>query len=78
LIAKRRGPAADGPINSFRCTISVRSIAEITAAIEAAGGKLRSPVVEIPGVGKVVEFADPDGNIVCAMEHIKGHEMGVQ
>jgi uncharacterized protein len=74
LIAKRRGPAADGPINSFRCTIRVIAIHEITKAIEAAGGKMRSPFIDIPGVGKVAEFADPDGNIACVMEYIPAHE----
>jgi predicted enzyme related to lactoylglutathione lyase len=74
LIAKRRGPAADGLINSFRCTVTVRSVADTMAAIQAAGGKLRSPAVEIPGVGKVVEFADVDGNIACIFEYVPGHE----
>jgi len=74
LIAKRRGPAADGPINSFRCTIRVTSIAETAKPIEAAGGKLRSPVIDIPGVGKVAEFADSDCNIACIMEYIPSHE----
>jgi predicted enzyme related to lactoylglutathione lyase len=74
LIAKRRGPAADGPINSFRCTIRVTAIGETTKAIEAAGGKLRSPVIDIPGVGKVAEFADSDGNIACVMEYVPSHE----
>jgi predicted enzyme related to lactoylglutathione lyase len=69
LIAKRRGPAAEGPINSFRCTISVSSIRETVAAIESAGGKLRSAIIDIPGVGKVVEFADTEDNIVCAMQY---------
>jgi predicted enzyme related to lactoylglutathione lyase len=74
LIAKRRGPAADGPINSFRCTIRVTAIHEMTKTIEAAGGKMRSPVIDIPGVGKVAEFADSDGNIACVMEYISSHE----
>jgi predicted enzyme related to lactoylglutathione lyase len=69
LIAKRRGHAADGPINAFRCTVSVSSIKETSAAIEAAGGKLRSAVIDIPGVGKVVEFADTEDNIACAMQY---------
>jgi predicted enzyme related to lactoylglutathione lyase len=68
LIAKRSGPAAQGPINAFRCTISVSSIKETVAAIESAGGKLRSAIIDIPGVGKVVEFADTEDNIVCAMQ----------
>ncbi len=68
LIAKRRGAAAQGPLNGYRCTISVRSITESIAAIEAAGGKLRSAIADIPRVGKVVEFADTEDNIVCAMQ----------
>jgi uncharacterized protein len=69
LIAKRSGPAAQGPINGFRCTISVKSIKETAAAIESAGGKLRSAIIGIPNVGKVVEFADTEDNIACAMQY---------
>jgi predicted enzyme related to lactoylglutathione lyase len=72
LIAKRSGPAAEGPINSFRCTISVHSITESMTAVEAAGGKLRSDVVEIPDVGKVVEIEDSENNIVCLLQPVAG------
>jgi len=78
LIAKRSGEAAQGPLNGFRCTISVRSISESAAAIEAAGGKLRSKVVEIPGVGKVIEFADTENNIACVMQYEQGHPLAVR
>jgi predicted enzyme related to lactoylglutathione lyase len=61
--------------NSFRCTISVKSIHDTMAAVEAAGGKLRSPVVEIPHVGKVLEFSDIDNNVACIFEFIAGHPM---
>jgi predicted enzyme related to lactoylglutathione lyase len=74
LIARRPGPAAEGSINSFRCTINVTSIAETVAAIEAAGGKLRSAIIEIPGVGRLVEFEDTDGNRACAMQEVDGFE----
>ena len=74
LIAKRtRGPAAEGGFNAFRVTITVRSIADTMAAIEAAGGKLRSAATMIPEVGQVAEFADTDGNVACVMEHVQGH-----
>lgn len=69
LIAKRSGPASEGPINAFRCTVSVRSITDTVAAIEAAGGKMRSPVTAIPDVGKVAEFADTEGNIACVAQY---------
>ena len=69
LIAKRRGPAAQGALNAFRCTISVVSIKESVAAIAAAGGKLRSAIIDIPGVGRLVEFADTEDNVACAMQY---------
>jgi predicted enzyme related to lactoylglutathione lyase len=72
LIAKRQRPAADGGLNAFRCTISVSSIGDTVKAIETAGGKLRSAVIEIPGVGQLVEFADTDGNVACAMQYEPG------
>jgi predicted enzyme related to lactoylglutathione lyase len=78
LIAKRKGAAVEGPLNSFRCTVSVRSISESAAAIEAAGGKLRSDIAEIPGVGKVIEFADTENNIACVMQYVQGHPCAVR
>jgi predicted enzyme related to lactoylglutathione lyase len=73
LIAKRSRAVSEGSLNAFRCTITVRSIADTLAAIEAAGGKVRSPVTAIPDVGQVAEFADSDGNVACIMEHVAGH-----
>jgi uncharacterized protein len=78
LVAKRSGPATDGPLNAFRCTVSVRSIDETVASIEAAGGKVRSAVKAIPGVGKVVEFADTEGNVACVMEYEQGHALAAR
>jgi hypothetical protein len=78
LLAKRNGAAVQGPLNGFRCTISVRSITESAAAIEAAGGKLRSRIVDIPDVGEVVEFADTENNIACVMQYKQGLPFAVQ
>jgi predicted enzyme related to lactoylglutathione lyase len=77
LIAKRSGPAAQGSLNGFRCTISVRSIIESVAVIQAAGGTIRGSIADIPNVGKVVEFADTEGNIVCAMQYVQSHSLAV-
>lgn len=78
LLAKRSGPATQGPINAFRCTISVRSIKDAMAAVEEAGGKLRSAVAEIPEVGRVVEIADTEDNIVCLAEYLPGHPLAAK
>jgi predicted enzyme related to lactoylglutathione lyase len=75
LIAKRRDPAAQGALNSFRCTISVRSITESMAAIQAAGGMLRGSMADVPHVGKVIEFADTEGNVGCVMQYVQGHAL---
>ena len=72
LIAKRSGPAVEGSINAFRCTVSVRSITDAVAAIEAAGGKMRSPITAIPNVGRIAEFADTEGNIACVAQYDAG------
>ncbi len=73
LIAKRSRAVSEGSLNAFRCTVTVRSIADILTAIEAAGGKVRSPITAIPGVGQVAEFADTDGNVACVMQHEPSH-----
>ncbi len=78
LIAKRRSAAAEGALNSFRCTISVRSITETIAAIQAEGGKIRGSMAEVPDVGRVVEFADTEGNVTCVMQHVPGHPLAVR
>jgi len=78
LIAKRRGPAASGSLNAYRCTIAVRSVKETMAAIEAAGGTLRSAITDIPEVGQVVEFADTEDNVVCIFEYVPGHALAVK
>lgn len=78
LLAKRRAPAAHGSLNAFRVTISVLSVAHTMSVIEAAGGKLRSPIIDIPQVGKVVEIADTEDNVLCIMEYVAGHELATR
>jgi len=69
---------AEGGLNAFRCTVSVRSVEESAKAIEEAGGTLRSPVISVPHVGRLVEFADPDGNVACVMQYTDGHALAVR
>ena len=78
LIAKRSGPAAKGPLNAFRVTISVKSVADTMSLVEKAGGKLRSPVIDIPHVGKVVEIADTEDNVVCILQYPPDHPLAAK
>ncbi len=74
----RQKAHAEASTNAFRGTIAVKSIKETMAAIQAAGGTLRSAVTEIPHVGQVAEVADNDGNIFCVMQHVPGHAQGAR
>jgi len=78
LIAKRRGPAAQGALNAFRCTIGVRSITDSVAAIQAAGGTIRGSIADVPNVGRVAEFADTEGNVACVMQYVQGFSLAVE
>jgi predicted enzyme related to lactoylglutathione lyase len=64
-------PAAEeeGRLNAFRCSISVTSVHDTIRAIKSHGGKVVSPMIEIPEVGKVVQFVDTEGNVVAAVEY---------
>ena len=78
LIAKRRGPAAPGPLNAFRVTLSVQSASATMALIQKAGGTLRSAAIDIPQVGKVVEVADTEDNVFCIMQFMPGHALAAK
>ncbi len=66
-LQKRREIVAGERMTGFECTISVTSVDAAIAAIEANGGKIVMPKVAIPGVGRLIFFKDPDGNIASAM-----------
>jgi predicted enzyme related to lactoylglutathione lyase len=78
LLAKRSGPAVQGSLNAFRCTIGVRSIKDAMAAVEVGGGKLRSSIVDIPEVGKIAEVADTEDNVFCLGQYLPGHPLAAE
>jgi predicted enzyme related to lactoylglutathione lyase len=73
------GPDTDpGLKHGLRVTIAVTSITQSMSAVEAEGGKLRSSIVDIPHVGKVVEFADTEDNVACILQYVAGHELAAK
>jgi uncharacterized protein len=56
-------------MTGFEATFDVDDIAATKAAIEAAGGRIVMPQVYIEGVGKLIYFEDPEGNLVGAMQY---------
>lgn len=65
----RRELAPGARMLGFEATLAVDDIAATTAAVEAAGGRTVMPQVYIEGVGKLVYFQDPDGNLFGAMQY---------
>jgi predicted enzyme related to lactoylglutathione lyase len=52
----------------YECTISVEDIDATAAAVKAHGGKIILPKCEIPTVGYLIKFRDPEGNVACAKQ----------
>jgi predicted enzyme related to lactoylglutathione lyase len=55
-------PEGAGP-NSYVCIIGVDDIASMMAKIEAAGGKPQTDKMDVPGVGQLRYYKDPEGNL---------------
>jgi predicted enzyme related to lactoylglutathione lyase len=53
----------------FECTVSVDDVDAVAAAVRAEGGEILMEKTTIAGVGDLVWFADPSGNVVGAMRY---------
>jgi uncharacterized protein len=58
----------------FECTIGVESIDAVEKAVLAGGGKIALARSVIVGVGTLMFFEDPEGNIFGAMQYDKRAE----
>ena len=58
--------------NALETTMAVDDIKAAVAAITNAGGKVLMPPFRIEGVGDLIYFEDPEGNIVGAMQYVDG------
>lgn len=57
----------------FECTIAVeRDVDAVAADIVAHGGRIVMEKSTIPGVGDLIWFEDPEGNVAGAMRYDRG------
>jgi uncharacterized protein len=57
----------------FECTIAVdRDVDAVAADVIANGGMVLMEKATIPGVGDLIWFQDPDGNVAGAMQYDRG------
>ncbi len=68
-LQKRREIVPGVVMHGFECTISVEDIQAAAAAITANGGEIVMEVCTLPGVGRLLFFRDPEGNIAGAMQY---------
>ncbi len=65
-------PEESQAVNAYVCTISVDSIEETAHAVAEAGGRQVSERMEVPGVGDLSYFKDPEGNVFGALQPVSG------
>lgn len=68
-LQKRREIVPGVPIRGFECTIAVENIDTAAGRIEKNGGTVVMPICTLAGVGRLLFFQDPEGNIAGAMQY---------
>jgi predicted enzyme related to lactoylglutathione lyase len=53
----------------FECTVPVPDLDAVAAAVVAHGGRIVMEPSTIAGVGRLLFFADPEGNVAGAMQY---------
>jgi predicted enzyme related to lactoylglutathione lyase len=68
-IQKREKPnKCDDAITTFVCWIIVPSLDKYSTKILRNGGKIETPKMEVPWVGRTARFKDTEGNIFGIIE----------
>jgi predicted enzyme related to lactoylglutathione lyase len=68
-LQKRREIVKGVPMRGFECTIAVDNIDKTAGAIEKNGGKIVMQICTLAGIGRLLFFQDPEGNIAGAMQY---------
>ncbi len=69
-LQQRRELVPGKRMTGFECTISVDTdVDKVAAAVKANGGKIVMQKATIPGVGDLIFFEDPEGNLAGAMRY---------
>ena len=68
-LQKRPFPVQGEGLKGYECTIGVDDLEATRSAVTEHGGTIIFPGHEIPGVGKLFQFEDTEGNVVVAMQY---------
>jgi predicted enzyme related to lactoylglutathione lyase len=71
ILQRQGGPPEDAaPVDAYVCTIQVDSIEDTERAVADAGGRQVVERMEVPEVGLLSYFKDPEGNIFGALQPV--------
>jgi hypothetical protein len=66
----RRELVAGRRMTGYECTIAVEEdVEQVAAAVKANGGRIVMEKATIAGVGDLIFFEDPEGNVAGAMRY---------
>jgi predicted enzyme related to lactoylglutathione lyase len=68
-LQQRRELVPGVPMRGFECTISVSDIHATAAAVESNGGAIVMQICTLAGIGRLLFFQDPEGNLAGAMQY---------
>ncbi len=67
---QERRPLAPGlTLHGFECTFAVDDVEKVAAAVRANGGRVLMERTILPGIGELIFFQDPEGNVAGAMRY---------
>lgn len=69
LLQRRRELAPGLRLQAFECTFAVDDVGKVAAAVRANGGRILMERTIIAGIGELIFFQDPEGNVVGAMRY---------
>ena len=68
-LQERRALVEGVRTNAFECTVAVDDVDATAKAVVAQGGRILMDKATIAGVGDLIFFEDPEGNIAGAMQY---------
>jgi predicted enzyme related to lactoylglutathione lyase len=68
-LQQRRALVEGVELHGFECTIAVDDVKSTAKKIEKNGGKIVMQIVTLAGIGQLLFFQDPEGNLAGAMQY---------
>jgi predicted enzyme related to lactoylglutathione lyase len=68
-LQRRRELAPGLKLNGLECTFAVDDVEKVAAAVRANGGRVLMERTILAGIGELIFFQDPEGNVAGAMRY---------